>query len=63
MHVQTPKTVHNLSASWFFGTTINISPQGGIGIEHIPAPGALALLAGGMGMFGLARRRRRVADN
>ena len=67
LHVQTPKTFHaggmspGVSASWFFGTSINITHQGGI--DLIPAPGAIALLAGGMGMVGLARRRRRVADN
>ncbi len=69
LHVQTPHSFHaqgmnpGISASWFFGTTVNITHQGGIGIEHIPAPGAIALLAGGLGMFGLARQRRRVADN
>ena len=63
LHVQTPKTLHAMPQSWFFGTTVNITHEGGIGIEHIPAPGAIALLAGGLGMFGLARRRRRVADN
>jgi len=67
VHVQTPKTFHanNNAAgqSWFFGTSVAITHEGGIGIEHIPAPGAIALLAGGLGMFGLARRRRRVADN
>ena len=67
LHVQTPKTFHanNNAAgqSWFFGTSVAITHEGGIGIEHIPAPGAIALLAGGLGMFGLARRRRRVADN
>ena len=67
LHVQTPKTFHAggmtpaVSASWFFGTSVNVTHQGGI--DLIPAPGAIALLAGGLGMVGLARRRRRVADN
>ncbi|MCH8005908.1 MAG: PEP-CTERM sorting domain-containing protein [Planctomycetes bacterium] len=51
-----------LNLSWFWGTSFFFDPgaSGGIGIENVPAPASVAILIGGFGAFGFARRRRRV---
>ncbi len=58
VHILEDHTAHN-ARSWFFGTSTFVTHQGGWGIEHVPAPGGIAMMVGGLGMMGLARRRRR----
>ncbi len=60
VHLTATLTVH-LSESWFWGTSFFFNPgaSGGIGIENVPAPASMAILMGGFGAIGFARRRRR----
>lgn len=57
IHLTQTTTVF-LPASIFFGTTLFISPQGGIGVEHVPEPASAAMVLGGLGLVGAAFRRR-----
>ncbi len=60
VHLTATLSVH-LNESWFWGTSFFFSPgdSGGIGIENVPAPASMAILMGGFGAVGFARRRRR----
>ena len=60
VHLTTTHTLH-LDQSWFWGTSgfFNPGASGGIGIENVPAPASVAILMGGFGAIGFARRRRR----
>ena len=60
VHLTASLTVH-LNQSWFWGTSFFFNPgaSGGIGIENVPAPASMAILMGGFGAIGFARRRRR----
>jgi hypothetical protein len=56
---QAVTTTVEIPASFFVATNDFIQNAAGLGIEHIPTPGAWALIASGLGLGALARRRRR----
>ena len=56
---QTATETIQIPASFFVATDGFIENVAGFGIEHIPTPGAWALIASGLGIGALARRRRR----
>ncbi len=60
-HLTAKQQPLQLNLSWFWGTSFafNAGASGGIGIENVPAPASVAILIGGFGALGFARRRRR----
>jgi hypothetical protein len=56
---QTATQTIQIPASFFVATNAFIQNVAGFGIEHIPVPGAWALIGSGLGIGALARRRRR----
>ncbi|MCK4873865.1 MAG: PEP-CTERM sorting domain-containing protein [Phycisphaerales bacterium] len=57
IHNETSEEVLLLAGMWW-GKATDLIAQGGIGVEHIPAPASTVLLAGGIGTFVIARRRK-----
>jgi hypothetical protein len=59
VHHQGTTTNLFIPQSAFVATNNFIVNTGGIGIDHIPAPGALAMVVAGLGLGAVAHRRRR----